>query len=115
MGETVEVVAHDRSFLARAAYCAGSQIRARVWSFDRDEAIDAAFVERRLAAAIARRKSLRPGSDAMRLVHAESDGLPGLVVDRYGDVVVVQLLSAGAERWRELWGAALVRATGARA
>jgi 23S rRNA (cytosine1962-C5)-methyltransferase len=48
----------------------------------------------------------------MRLVHGESDGLPGLVVDRYGDVAVTQLLSAGAERWRDLWGPAIVRATG---
>jgi 23S rRNA (cytosine1962-C5)-methyltransferase len=115
LGETVEVVAQDGSFLARAAYCAASQIRARVWSFDPAEQIDATFIERRLAEAIARRASMRAGSDAMRLVHGESDGLPGLVVDRYADVVVVQILSAGAERWRDLWGPALARATGARA
>lgn len=115
MGETVEVAGHDEAFLARAAYCPSSQIRARIWTFDRDEAIDAAFLERRLAASIARRETLRPGSDAMRLVHGESDGLPGLVVDRYADVVVVQVLSAGAERWRDLWAPALARLTGARA
>jgi 23S rRNA (cytosine1962-C5)-methyltransferase len=115
MGETVEVVGHDGAFLARAAYCASSQIRARIWSFDRGEAIDTAFLERRLAQSIARRSSLRAGSDAMRLVHGESDGLPGLVVDRYADVVVVQILSAGAERWREAWGPMLARLTGARA
>jgi 23S rRNA (cytosine1962-C5)-methyltransferase len=115
LGETVEVLAHDQAFLARAAYCPSSQIRARVWSFERDEAIDAAFIDRRLASSIARRASLRPGADAMRLVHGESDGLPGLVVDRYADVLVVQLLSAGAERWREHWGPALARLTGARA
>ena len=115
MGDTVVVAAHDATFLARAAYCPASQIRARVWSFDPAEGIDAAFIERRLAAAIARRAALRPGSDAMRLVHGESDGLPGLVVDRYADVAVVQLLSAGAERWRDLWAPAIARATGVRA
>jgi len=115
MGQTVEVVAHDGSFLARAAYCPNSQIRARVWSFDPADRIDAAFLERRLAEAIARRAPLRAGSDGRRLVHGESDGLPGLVADQYADVVVVQLLSAGAERWRELWGPALRRITGARA
>ena len=112
MGDTVKVTAQDGSFLAHAAWCPQSQIRARAWSFEPADRIDAAFLERRLAASIARRKSLRAGSDAMRLVHGESDGLPGLVVDRYGDVAVAQLLSAGAERWRELWGPAIARATG---
>jgi 23S rRNA (cytosine1962-C5)-methyltransferase len=114
MGETVTVVAHDKSFLAHAAYCPHSQIRARAWSFDPADNIDAAFLERRLAASIARRASMRAGSDSMRLVHGESDGLPGLVVDRYADVAVVQLLSAGAERWRELWGPAIERLAGVR-
>ena len=112
MGETVTVSAHDGSFLAHAAYCAASQIRARAWSFDPADRVDAAFLERRLAASIARRASLPPGTDAMRLVHGESDGLPGVVVDRYADVAVVQLLSAGAERWRELWGPAIAKAAG---
>ena len=115
IGETVTVAAHDGTLLARAAYCPASQIRARVWSFDPGEAIDESFLEHRLAAAIARRAAMRAGADGVRLVHAESDGLPGLVVDRYADVAVVQLLSAGAERWRDFWGPALVRATGVRA
>ena len=115
MGETVEVVAHDASFLARAAYCPSSQIRARVWSFDAADEVDAAFLERRLSQAIERRAAMRAGSDGLRLVHGESDGLPGLVADQYADVIVVQLLSAGAERWRELWGPALRKAAGARA
>ncbi len=115
MGETVEVIAQDGAFLARAAYCPESQIRARVWSFDPAEAIDTAFLERRLQAAIDRRSTLAPGSNGMRLVHGESDGLPGLVADRYGDVVVVQLLSAGAERWREAWAPLLAKLAGARA
>jgi 23S rRNA (cytosine1962-C5)-methyltransferase len=112
-GDTVAVLAPDGAFLAWAAYCGESQIRARAWSFDAADTIDEAFLEKRLAAAIARRERLLEG-DAMRLVHGESDGLPGLVADRYGDTVVVQVLSAGAERWRAFWGPALARLTGAR-
>jgi 23S rRNA (cytosine1962-C5)-methyltransferase len=108
MGDTVEVVAHDGAFLASAAYNPQSQIRARVWSFDERRAIDEAFLAERLEAALARRSVVKPGSDGLRLVHGESDGLPGLVVDRYGETAVVQILSAGAERWRELWAPALV-------
>ena len=114
-GSTVVVTAHDGAFLARAAYNAQSQIRARVWSFDPKENVDEAFVRRRLADSIARRAIVRPGSDGQRLVHGESDGLPGLVADRYGDTAVVQILSAGAERWRELWGPAIVAAAGVKA
>ena len=113
-GDTVSVVARDGAFLARAAWNADSQIRARAWSFDPAEEIDHAFLRRRLEAAIARRALVRPGSDAMRLVHGESDGLPGLVVDRYRDTVVVQILSAGAERFRDFWGPALAELAGAR-
>ncbi len=114
-GDTVSVVARDGAFLARAAYNPQSQIRARAWSFDAAQAIDEAFLRARLRSAIERRAIVRPGSDAMRLVHGESDGLPGLVVDRYADTLVVQILAAGAERWRALWAPALVELTGARA
>jgi 23S rRNA (cytosine1962-C5)-methyltransferase len=114
MGETVSVHAHDGAFLAWAGYGPSSQIRARVWSFDAQDTIDEAFLERRIAAALARRKGLS-GSDGMRLVHGESDGLPGFVADRYGDCVVVQILSAGAERWREAWPRILTKLTGVKA
>jgi len=113
-GDTVVVAAKDGAFLARAAYCPDSQIRARVWSFDPAQAIDDAFIRSRLQASIARRRLLAPGSNAMRLVHAESDGLPGMVADRYDTTVVVQILSAGAERLRGFWGPALAELTGAR-
>ena len=115
MGETVAIVARDGAFLAHAAYCAQSQIRARVWTFETAQVVDEAFLRDRLQAAIARRAVVRPGSDAMRLVHGESDGLPGLVVDRYADTLVIQILSAGAEKWRDFWGPALQELTGARA
>lgn len=111
-GETVAVVAHDGTFLARAAYNAQSQIRARAWSFDERERIDEAFLRSRLAASIARRSIVRAGSDGIRLVHAESDGLPGLVVDRYADTAVVQILAAAAERWRDSWGPMIAELAG---
>ena len=111
-GDTVRIVARDGAFLAWAAWNPDSQIRARAWSFDPEAAIDAAFLKGRLAAAIARRGVVPAGSDSMRLVHGESDGLPGLVVDRYANVAVAQLLSAGAERFRELWGPMLSELTG---
>lgn len=111
-GDTVQVVARDGAFLAWAGYNPDSQIRARVWSFDARDTIDEAFLERRLERSIARRAQVRPGSDAVRLVHGESDGLPGLVVDRYAGVAVAQLAAAGVERWREWWGPAIARACG---
>lgn len=112
-GETVRVQAADGRFLAWGAYSPRSSIRVRAWSFDEAERIDAALFERRLAAAIALRARLPIASDGVRLVHGEADGLPGLVVDRYADVLSVQCLSAGIERWREPIADALLRLTGA--
>ncbi|HEX6017735.1 MAG TPA: class I SAM-dependent methyltransferase [Burkholderiaceae bacterium] len=111
-GETVRVQASDGRFLAWGAYSPRSSIRVRAWSFDEAERIDAAFFERRIAAAVALRQRLGVASDGVRLVHAEADGLPGLIVDRYADVLSVQLLAAGAERWRDAIADVLVRVTG---
>jgi len=112
-GDTVALMAHDGAHLAWGAWSPESQIRARVWSFDAAAVVDEAFLGARIEAAVARRAGmLDAGHDACRLVHAESDGLPGLIVDRYGDVAVVQLLSAGAERWRAFWPEAIRRITG---
>ncbi len=114
-GDAVLVAAHEGTPLAWAAWSPASQIRARVWSFDPAVQVDGDFLEARLRAAVARRSALLDEHhDACRLVHAESDGLPGLVVDRYGDTAVVQLLSAGAERWRDFWPQAIARAAGVR-
>ena len=102
-GDTVEVLDSSKHFLARAAYSPKSQIRARVWTFDQAEAVDAGFFRNRIQAALAMREAL-PASkhaNALRLIHGESDGLPGLVVDRYADVLVAQFLAAGVERWRD--------------
>jgi len=111
-GDTVRVLGADGGFLAHAAFSPSSAIRARVWTFDEAETVDAAFVAARVHAAVARRAPLMPASDALRLVFGEADGLPGCVVDRYGDQLVVQFLSTGVERWRDTIVDALVAATG---
>ena len=111
-GETVRVQAADGRFLAWAAYSPSSMIRLRAWSFDEAERIDKAFFERRIAQALAVRARLPIASDALRLVHGESDGLPGLVVDRYADTLSVQFLSSGAERWKATIADTLLSATG---
>lgn len=113
-GDTVDILAHDGRPLGRAAFSPKSQIRARLWTFDPLETIDDAFFKRRVAAAVARRAALPElaGQEGVRLIHAESDGLPGVIADRYGDTVVVQLTSAGADKWRSAIVGALVKATG---
>jgi len=111
-GETVRVEAADGRFLAWAAYSPTSMIRVRAWSFDEAERIDAAFFARRIAAALAIRARLPIDSSGVRLIHGEADGLPGLIVDRYGDTLSAQFLSAGTERWKAAIADALCAATG---
>src|SRR5690606_12902009 len=113
-GETVDVVDRRGAFLARAAWSPSSQIRARVWTFDPDEPVDAAFFRRRIERAvdIRRRLGLLGLDEACRLVYSEADRLPGVVADRYGPYVVCQFLSAGAERCRTAVVDALVDALG---
>lgn len=140
-GATVIVRAHDGRFLARAAYSPHSQIRLRVWSFDENEPIDHAFFKRRVQRALAHRRAMISGTDAVRLVFGEADGLPGLIVDYYvaargaahtGDAaaraaeggaaaagdgegrgqLVCQFMAAGVEHWKGAIVAALVAATG---
>jgi 23S rRNA (cytosine1962-C5)-methyltransferase len=112
-GETVRVEGHDGSFLAWGAYSPESMIRVRAWSFDESERIDAGFFARRLQRAVALRARLAVASDGVRLVHGEADGLPGLIVDRYGDTLSAQFLAAGTERWREAIADQLCAVTGA--
>ena len=111
-GATVEVRAADGRWLARAAYAPGSMIRARCWTFREDEQVDAAFLAARVDTAVARRAALAPQTDAVRVVFGEADRLPGLIADRYGSQLVVQLQSAGADAWRDALVDALVAATG---
>lgn len=113
-GDTVEVLADDGRPLGRAAYSPHSRIRLRFWTFECEESIDDAFFKRRVLRALERRSRLPElaTQEGLRLIHAESDGLPGVIVDRYGDTLVLQLTSAGAEKWRDAIVAALVKATG---
>lgn len=111
-GATVEVLSTHGDWLASAAYSPSSQIRARIWSFDPAQTVDAGFIRQRLEAAIRARDAYRQESNALRLVHAESDGLPGLVVDQYSDTLVAQFLSAGAEFWKDAIADEVLRITG---
>ena len=113
-GDTVDVVDASGRCLARAAWSPKSQIRARVWTFDAEETIDDAFFKRRVAAAVARREAMPQlaGQEGMRLLHGESDGLPGVIADRYGDTICLQLTAAGPDKWRKAIVGALVKATG---
>ncbi|CFR04804.1 23S rRNA (cytosine(1962)-C(5))-methyltransferase RlmI [Yersinia kristensenii] len=107
-GETIDILDSQGKWLARAAYSPESQIVARVWTFQQDEVIDSEFFVRRLQRAQTWRDYLaqRDGLNGYRLIAGESDGLPGITIDRFQNFLVLQLLSAGAEYQR----AALVSA-----
>jgi 23S rRNA (cytosine1962-C5)-methyltransferase len=111
-GDTVEVVSAKGKWLGRGAFSPESNIRVRIWTFDATEAVDAAFFRRRLARALAARDlpGIPPG--ARRLVAAEADGLPGLIVDRYADFLVCSFLAAGVERCKAEIADALLDLTG---
>ncbi len=111
-GATVAVHAADGSFLAWAAYSSISAIQARAWSYQLDHRPDAEMIAGRVKAAVKRRLHLRERTSAVRLIFGEADQLPGLVVDRYGDQLVVQFFSSGSEFWRDTIVDALVDATG---
>jgi len=111
-GETVRVESHEGQFLAWAAFSPISKIRARAWSFVETQRIDAGFLASLCKKAVDARALFDIRSEGMRLVHGEADGLPGLIVDRYGDTLVAQFLSAGVERWKDVLADALLKATG---
>ncbi|MBB1600308.1 class I SAM-dependent rRNA methyltransferase [Variovorax sp. UMC13] len=111
-GETVRVESSEGQFLAWASTSPASKIRARAWSFVETQRIDAAFFQERVKKAVDARGLFDLQSDGVRLVHGEADGLPGLIVDRYGDTLVAQFLSAGVERWKPVLADALLAATG---
>jgi 23S rRNA (cytosine1962-C5)-methyltransferase len=112
-GANVDLLSFDRQFLACASYSPNSQIRARVWTFE-DEPVDVDFFRRRIRSAIDTRQKLNVErqSNAYRLIYAESDRIPGLIVDRYSDVLVLQSLTAGAEFWKETLADLLLEETG---
>ncbi|MEI6807280.1 MAG: class I SAM-dependent methyltransferase [bacterium] len=99
-GETVDVCTPDGAVVARGAYSGGSQITVRAWTFDPAEEVTPDLFKNRLERAVNMRRHLLAPDGACRLVNAESDGLPGVIVDRYADFLVCQFLSAGAEFWK---------------
>ena len=103
LGDTVHILSAEGQFLAQAAYHPQAQIAARVWSWNEAESIDDDFFYRKIEQAIAFRRQLGFAklSTGMRIIHGESDGLPGFVVDQYDRVVVIQISSIGIERWRD--------------
>jgi 23S rRNA (cytosine1962-C5)-methyltransferase len=109
-GATVALLTSQGEWLGAAAYSPASQIRARIWTFDETEAVDTAFFRRRLLRAIESRRALGLlfEASACRLVFAESDGLPGFIVDRYGEYLVCQFSSVGVDAWRATLGELLV-------
>ncbi len=112
-GGNVEILDSKRKFLGIGAFSPISQIRVRFWSFE-DEEINQSFFEGRIKAAIARREIFRCDSNdtAWRLIHAESDFLPGLIVDQYNDILVIQILTCGIEFHKEIIVSALKNVTG---
>ncbi len=114
-GETVKVTAADGRFLGYGAYSPKSTLRVRLWTFDEAENPDVpGFLAARIEKAVAARKGLLARTTARRLIFGEADGLPGLIVDQYGDWLVTQFQSAGAEFRMQEIVAALMNATGAK-
>lgn len=103
-GETAKVISNEGKFLCWAAYSSKSQISLRVWSFDETEIIDEIFFQKQIYNALSFRKLLFSSSDlnSFRLINAESDNLPGVIVDVYDRIIVCQFLSAGAEYWKSV-------------
>jgi 23S rRNA (cytosine1962-C5)-methyltransferase len=112
-GETVDLLSAKGEFLARAAFSPHSRIKARVWTF-KEQQVGEQLFRHRIRAAIHVRDlwNLSSETDAIRIIHAESDGLPGLIVDRYRDVLVLQSLTAGSERWKQVFADILLEETG---
>ncbi|WP_258240393.1 class I SAM-dependent rRNA methyltransferase [Pseudidiomarina homiensis] len=101
LGDTVSIHSAEGDWLGYGAWSPQSQIRVRVWSFQQQESIDAEFFLQRITAAKQLRDGLAITSNAYRVVAAEADELPGITIDKYDNWLVCQLLSAGAELWRD--------------
>ena len=115
LGDTVKVVSSEGEELGYGAYSPNSSIRIRMWNFDTHQEVDETFLENKMRIAILLRKNIIPSdsyNNACRLIYAESDSFPGLIVDKYADNLVVQLLSAGSERWKETIINKLISLTG---
>lgn len=97
-GAVTDCYSHDGVFLGRGYFNSRSKIRLRVLTRHPEEDVDAALLRQRLQWALDRRQRLYPGMTSLRLVHAEGDGLPGLTVDRYEDVLVMQCTALGMDQ-----------------
>lgn len=99
----MDVYSSGKNWLARGSFSPKSQILVRLLTYDSGEQIDSLFWRKRIEAALSYRKGLgaHAGNTAQRLIFSESDGIPGVIADRYGDFLVCQFLSAGAEFWRD--------------
>jgi 23S rRNA (cytosine1962-C5)-methyltransferase len=99
-GDIVNVIAPDGKYIGTGYYNSHSDICIRILTFT-NEPIDAGLFRSRMAAADEKRSKIKPLTDAYRVVFSEADGLPGLVIDRYGGTVVFQALTLGMERFKE--------------
>ncbi|MEI7619703.1 MAG: class I SAM-dependent rRNA methyltransferase [Actinomycetota bacterium] len=111
-GDTVRVVSAQGDFIGFGAYSPDSQLRVRMWSFDPDAVINDEFVANRVVTAAHRRDDLAPISDSARLVFSEADAVPGVIADRYGNSVVLQLGTAAADKWSDVVADALMSIDG---
>lgn len=111
-GDVVDVYTHEGKFFARGLFNPQSKIQVRILTF-REEPVNACFWTTRVDRAVALRARAVRDTDAYRVVHGEADLLPGLVVDRYADVLVMQALAAGMDRRKDLLADLLLKATGA--
>ena len=102
-GETVEIISSDGKLLGCGSYSSHSQISVRVLSFNPTDIIDKDFFQKRIENAVEFRKQIinAESTNAYRVINAESDYIPGLIVDKYSDFLVCQFLSAGSEYWKK--------------
>lgn len=115
LGETVKVISAEGDELGYGAFSPQSSIRVRMWNFDPHQEIDDKYISNNLRIAITLRKNqnlLNKNTNSCRLINAESDNLPGLIVDKYADFLVAQFLSAGPHRWKESIISNLITLTG---
>ncbi len=113
-GEPGALFDHKENFLAWASFNPNSRIAARIWSWDKEKPISNELIKDRIESAITYRRNLKidKQTSAFRMIHGESDGLPGFIVDLYDNWMVVQFLTAGAEYWRQEFITQLVQSTG---
>ena len=111
-GDTVRIIAANGTELATASYSPFSALRARVWSFDPTVEITAGFIADTINKAVALRTADPELTHTCRLIFGDSDGLPGLTVDRYGEVAVMEINGVGIERWRDAVVSTLMKVEG---